>query len=157
MQETSTQLEPSEFILNHSPFWVRLYNLPFGYRSNEIIKAISASIGEVLEVEDDDYAELEPFRRVKVMIDVTKPIKRFQRIRIKGGDTVKIDIKYDESPHICCLFGMMSHTNECCTLVTKENNELGFGWSFDLKAPPLVEVRKPKMKAQDYMHPSYRA
>ncbi|CAO2837904.1 unnamed protein product [Amaranthus hypochondriacus] len=157
LQETSAQLEPSQVILNHSPFWVRLYNLPFGYRSNESIKAISAAIGEVLEVEDDDYAEVEPFRRVKIMIDVTKPIKRFQRIRTKGGETVKIDIKYDKLPHFCCLCGMMSHTNEYCTLVTKENSELGFGWSFDLKASPLMEVRKPKMEAQDYMHPSYRA
>ena len=69
LQEISNDTVPSEVILNFSPFWVRLYNLPFGFRSVERVRSIAAAIGEVLEVEDD-LLEIDPYRRVRFMIDV---------------------------------------------------------------------------------------
>lgn len=44
------QLEVS---LNHSPFWIRIKDLPFNCRSNKLCKAIASNLGLLLDVEDD--------------------------------------------------------------------------------------------------------
>ena len=57
-------------------YWVRIYNQPFGYRSNNKIKSIVWNMGDIIEIEDDEY-DVEPYQRVRVMLDVTKPLKCF--------------------------------------------------------------------------------
>lgn len=65
LQEIDENVQPSDMVLNFSPFWIRFYNLPFGYRSNDKIRAIAAAVGEVMGVEDD-FLDICPFRRVRV-------------------------------------------------------------------------------------------
>lgn len=46
--------QPAEVPLTHSPFWIRLKNLPFNYRSKQICRAIASKIVTVLSIEDDE-------------------------------------------------------------------------------------------------------
>lgn len=103
-------------VFNFSPFWIRLYNLPFGFRSNDNIKTIAMAMGDVMEVEED-FLDVSPFRRVRVMLDITKPLKRFQMIRLKGNSTAKVTLKYERLPHFCFLCGCMSHVEKDCSNV----------------------------------------
>lgn len=73
IQEIEKEQQPTDIALNFSPFWVRMYNLPFGYRSDERVKTIAKAIGEFLEIEED-FLDINPFRRVRVLIDITKPL-----------------------------------------------------------------------------------
>lgn len=122
-------------VLNFSPFWVCLYNLPFGYRSDDRIRAIARMIRDVLEIEED-FLDISHFRRVRVMVDVTQPLKRFQMIRIKGITTAKIIIKYERLPHFCFLWGLMCHMEKDCASVSDEDKEKGYGWGMDIRASP---------------------
>ena len=89
-------------------------------------RSIAKAMREVVEIEDD-FLDVNPYRRVRVIIDVTKPLKRHQLIKTRGGSTVKITIKYERLPHICFLYGLMNHTEKNCTLVIKEDKEKGYG------------------------------
>ena len=84
LQEISNDIVPYEVTLNLSPFWVRLYNLPFGFRLEERVRSIANFVGEVLDVKEE-ILEIDPFRRVRIMIDVSKPLKPTHKICVKGG------------------------------------------------------------------------
>lgn len=135
LQEMDKDYIPADMVLNFSPFWIRLYDVPFGYRSEERVCAIAKSVGPVLEVEDDFFA-LNQFCRVRVMVDVTKPLRRFQMIKLRGESLVKVIIKYERLPFFCFLCGLMSHTEKDCTSVSDEDREAGYGWDMDLRASP---------------------
>lgn len=46
-------MQPSDIVLNHIPFWVRLYNLPLDSRFENHIRTIDSIIGEVVKVDTD--------------------------------------------------------------------------------------------------------
>ena len=69
-----------------------------------------------MEIEED-LLDINPFHRVRVLMDVTIPLKRFQKIRIKGDNLVKIIFKYERLPHFCFLCGLISHTEKDCSIV----------------------------------------
>ncbi|KAL2936239.1 Cysteine desulfurase IscS [Bienertia sinuspersici] len=64
LSEITGSEQPDEVSLTHSPFWVRIYNLPFNCRSDETIHTITSKIGVVTEVEKDDLG-LGKFRRAR--------------------------------------------------------------------------------------------
>lgn len=64
LNEANGDEQPEKVTLTHSPFWVRISDLPFNCRSDSDIRAITASFGEVLEIDNDDLG-LERFRRVQ--------------------------------------------------------------------------------------------
>lgn len=141
LQEIDVDAQPSSLALKSSPFWIRLYNLPFSCRSKEKVATIARGIGEILEIEDD-FLELSPFRRVRVWIDCTKPLKRFQTIRIKGDARVTINIKYERLPHFCFLCGLMNHTEKDCSYINEEEKEKGNGWGMNIRASPRKGYNK---------------
>lgn len=94
LQEISNFTEPSEVNLNYSPFWVRFYNLPIGFCSDDKFKAIASSIGEVMEIEED-VLDIEPFHRVRIMLNILKPLKQSQKVRVKGDHIMQIGLKYE--------------------------------------------------------------
>ena len=61
-------------VLSFSPLWIRFYNLPFGYRSNDKIKTIAKTIGEVMEIEED-FLDINPYVGIRVWLDITKILK----------------------------------------------------------------------------------
>ncbi|CAO2822706.1 unnamed protein product [Amaranthus hypochondriacus] len=141
LQEINKDLQPSDIVLNTSPFWVRFYNLPYGCRSDSVLRSIAKAIGEVMEIEDD-FLDLNPFRRVRILINVDKPLKRFQNVRLKGESTVKISLKYERLPHFCFLCGLMNHTEKNYTVVDEEDKERGYNWGLDIKASPRKGYHK---------------
>lgn len=122
IQDIDREQQPLDLVLNSSPFWIRLYNLPFGYQSDERVKMIAKAIGDVMEIEED-FLDINPFRRVWVWVDITKPLKRFQLIKLKNQNTVKITLKYKRLPHFCFLCGFLCHTDKDCTFVSEEEKE----------------------------------
>lgn len=48
--------------LDYSPYWVRNYNLPFNCRFDDDVSAITANMGDLIELEEDEYGLM---RRVK--------------------------------------------------------------------------------------------
>lgn len=65
------------------PFWVRMYKLPLACMSVEIGNQIGSTVGHVEEVEiDEDGVGWGKFLRVRIRIDVTKPLARGWRLKI---------------------------------------------------------------------------
>ena len=83
-----------------------------------------------------------PYRRVRVWLDITKPLKRYQMIRLKMGNTVRVSLKYERLPHFCSLCGLLSHTEKDCSQVPDEDKDLGYGWGMNISASPHKGLSK---------------
>lgn len=73
LNEIDGGLEPSDIALDWFPFCVRIFNLPLDSRSEGHVRKLGSSIGEVVEVESDGILWDNPVR-VKIMMDITKPL-----------------------------------------------------------------------------------
>ena len=127
--------KPSEVILTHSPFWIRIKDLPFNCRSTAICKTIASNLGYVVEIEDDTI-NLDNYRRVRIMMDVTKPLCRFQNIKGCDGRVTKVTFAYERLPFFCFLCGMIGHGEKECSNVDDEDDERSMGWGKYLRATP---------------------
>lgn len=74
--------------------------------------------------------------RVRVTIDVNKPLKRKMKIRSAGGEWFWISFKYENVPIFCFICGVMGHSNKFCS---------------SLFVIPKSEIVKPY---GDFMHAS---
>lgn len=73
--DESKAIEEIEFF--YIPIWIRVLMIPIGLINKETRNAIGNSVGEFLEVEEDDgVVAVGKYLRVKIMLDVRKPLMR---------------------------------------------------------------------------------
>ncbi|XP_021847415.2 uncharacterized protein [Spinacia oleracea] len=135
MKEVEENEQPDQIVLSTSPFWVHVKNLPFSRRSDSDVAATVAGVGEVMEIESDVLG-LERFRRVRIMVDITKPLRRLKRLIDKGGREVKVEFAYERLPFICFACGILGHSERDCSRVSEEEKRKELGWGLFLRASP---------------------
>ena len=69
------------------------------------------------------------------MLDVTKPLRCFQKIKDKIGKELMVDFPYECLPFFCFACGIIDHSEKDCQYVTEENNlkHEKLRWSLTLK------------------------
>lgn len=135
LEEIEGSIQPSNISLTRCPFWVRLYNLPMDSRAENFVRLIGGCIGEVLEVESDGIA-WDRSARVKVCLDVSKPLRRLQKIKTRSGDLAVVEIKYERLPTFCYECGILGHIERDCLQVSDDEKEEGKQWGSWLRASP---------------------
>ncbi|XP_021848791.1 uncharacterized protein [Spinacia oleracea] len=135
LKEVAGDEQPENVILDRSPFWVRVCKLPFNCRSNAYVKALTAGVGEFLDIEEDVLG-LDRYRQIKLMIDITKPIRRNQKLKDRRGREVMVEFKYERLPYFCLACGIIGHSERDCLNVPEEDKKKELGWSLSLRASP---------------------
>ncbi|PPR91156.1 hypothetical protein GOBAR_AA29530 [Gossypium barbadense] len=109
--------EIEEYIFNLSPFWVRLYNIPFDQMDRKIVLKVGETIGEVMAIDwrDRDGGWIE-YIRVKVKIDILKPLRRVVYFVGKEDAEIVCAIKYERFPAFCYKCGIVGHKTQKCIL-----------------------------------------
>ncbi|KAL2939335.1 hypothetical protein RDABS01_000167 [Bienertia sinuspersici] len=147
LQELDPSIQPSDIELVNCPFWVRIYNLPFDYRTKEHAVTLASRIGEVLEVEDDIIG-WDKSMRVRVMLNTCKPLRRMQKIKNKKGETCWVEFKYERLPFFSYKCGVMGHTERDCQEEECEGEEKGRQWGAWLKASPRKGIASREEEIQ---------
>ncbi|XP_057247549.1 uncharacterized protein LOC130589924 [Beta vulgaris subsp. vulgaris] len=150
LQEIEDDIQPSEIVLKRCPFWVRLYNLPMRSRSESHIRMIGGSIGQVLEIDMDDIG-WDKSARLRILLDVTKPLKRVQRIAVKSGGSVLVEIKYERLPTFCYLCGVIGHIERDCLSNVAEDKEVEKQWGSWIRASPRKGRLKIEEEAKEFL------
>lgn len=85
--------------------------------------------------------------RIRVLIDVRKPLKRKKKILRKNGQEVIVNCKYERLGEFCFSCGMVSHTERYCRkFLDKTEGVMEREWGNWLKAPPRRMVGPVKSK-----------
>ncbi|XP_021725131.1 uncharacterized protein LOC110692445 [Chenopodium quinoa] len=132
--------QPSEITINRNPMWVRLIDVPFNKRSHGVLKEIGDSLGGFLELDKSDPLSLGKFVRIKVMVDVHKPLRRGLFLATGGSKPKWIDIKFERLSDSCYYCGLLDHTDkECEKKETEEGTKAEVVYQYGpwMRASPL--------------------
>jgi len=96
-------------------FWIQIHDIPIGLMSEKVGKDIGNFIGEFLEYDAKNNSNhLRSYMRIRVLLDVTKPLKRQKKIKKPGGDSGYIRFKYERLGNYCYFCGMLGHIEDFC-------------------------------------------
>lgn len=98
-----------------SPFWVQIHGLPLGFLNAKSGLKIAQALGEVIAVEDPaGRGKLQKFIRVRVWVDITKPLKKCFFLKRPEEEDLWVKFKYERLSDFCYGCGRVSHTvNDC--------------------------------------------
>lgn len=130
----------SELEMLEIPFWTRVYDLPLNIRTESMARRLGDIIGAFEEMDLKESNGIGKFLRIKVAIDLWKPLKR-------GGKKLKVFFKYERLPTFCFACGKIGHQLKECEECLEddedgyegvEEKELPFEpW---LRASPLPKI-----------------
>lgn len=132
---------PKNIPLYMVPFWVQIHNIPVGFMSQFIGENLENYIGKFLEYDEKNNSNfLRSFMRIRVMMDVQKPLKKSKRIKKPGGEATEVQFRYERLSPFYYLCGLMGHIEDYCEkLLTMVEEDSSRSWGPELRA----EVRKP--------------
>lgn len=142
-----------------SPFWIQLRDLPLENMSVEVGKKLMVAFGDVQEAV---IAQLNGNQgrciRVKVELDITKPLPRGRRVMATGGELVWVTFKYEKLPIYCQYCGIVGNDDRGC--IEKYNDtEKGLAcknqYGAWLKASPIKALARQRAEGRpEYASPT---
>lgn len=134
------QLKKGEFPLrvplDWLPFWIQIHDLPAGYITENIGKQLGNFIGRFLEYDaSNSTTTWRQYMRIRVAIDVSKPLKRGKRIKKPDGTSFVTCFKYERLHIFCFLCGRVGHSERFCDdLFSTDTTNMVREWGVWLKA-----------------------
>uniref|UniRef100_A0A803PJT9 DUF4283 domain-containing protein n=1 Tax=Cannabis sativa TaxID=3483 RepID=A0A803PJT9_CANSA len=134
--------------LRYSPFWIQAHSIPFGMKSYKPAKMIGDEVGDFLEVDKTTLLKVSGlFLRVRVLLDVSKPIPRGILVDFRNIHKEKwLNFKYENLPNICFHCGMFDHTlTKCVSYLQKCDNQAfppPLHYKIPLKAPAKSNFKR---------------
>ena len=104
-----------EYALDMYPLWVRIKGLPDGLtRKRELAEKVAKKVGEppFTMVVNEGRINPSSHLRVRVFVNVQKPLVRFVSITLK--ETKRYPVTYEKLPDFCFFCGCMGHVVEEC-------------------------------------------
>ncbi|KAL5812851.1 hypothetical protein ACOSQ3_027801 [Xanthoceras sorbifolium] len=142
----------SQLKFKFSEFWIHIYNIPLACMNCKVARLIAEEVGTIVDFSIDSKDLWGKFLRIKVSIDITKPLKRGIRLRLANFDTmITALIKYERLPDFCYGCRFIGHSfRECYNSEVRKNIMEGVepkfgGW---LRASPL-DRSKFRQKGED--------
>ncbi|XP_031096904.1 uncharacterized protein LOC116001154 [Ipomoea triloba] len=115
MRKLLPPAEPETVQLNEAEFWVQIHSLPVGFRSDVVIKAIGSFLGSWVKSDDKNFdGSMRTFYRIRVTLDITKPLKKQMKLKRDNGEWSVVDFRYERLPTFCFLCGIIGHGDKVC-------------------------------------------
>lgn len=130
--------DPLDVPLWYLDIWVQIHDLPMSLMTEAIGRQLGNFFGEFLEYDVNNNSSIwRECMRVRVRLDVRKPLKRKKKIVKKNGTELSVSCKYERLGDFCFSCGMVTHTERFCRrFIDRRGDELEKEWGLWLKAPP---------------------
>ncbi|TXG64630.1 hypothetical protein EZV62_011624 [Acer yangbiense] len=142
--------EISKMQFKRAEFWVQNFNIPLICMNMRMARLIAEMIGEVVEIPVENRECWGKFLRVKVAIDVSKPLLKGVILNLEEFETsIGAPIKYERLPEFCYGCGRIGHSlrdSEDEDIKAKAMEGRGTEFGSWLKATPPVKLRDQKQK-----------
>ena len=134
---------PPDDYLRYMLLWVQIWNIPVNYYTVKAITKLGDLIGEVKEVVfNPDLPQVQEFVRVKVLFDVSRPLRRSKVINFKNGDSATVHFHYERVQKRCYECQRLTHEKDVCPILVKARQDKASarrqGISIPKAPPPLV-------------------
>jgi hypothetical protein len=150
LQDFDVDRRPKNMVFNKLKIWVRIFDLPFGYMHKRWGSAIAGSLGiegSVPKVDCDETGRCwGSFMRVRVVVDVDKPLMRGVTVFSKRRNATKwFSVQYEQLPRYSFSCGMIGHSALECKSPGERDAEDRLPYSADRMCAP--DERKKKFQA----------
>lgn len=106
--------------------WIQIHDLPNGFMSEEVGKQLENFFGEFIMCDVKNYTSIwRESMRLKMKIDVRKPLKRKKKITRINGTEFVVTCKYECLGEFCFSCGLVSHTERFCRKNLDKRGEEG--------------------------------
>ncbi|KAK4406073.1 hypothetical protein Sango_0613800 [Sesamum angolense] len=134
--------------LDWAAFHIHVHGLPLTKMSKEMAQFIGDHLGRFIDVDVDSAGHIwGSSMRLRVSLEVTKPLKRVLKIRTTIGDEQLISFTYEKLPNFCYLCGCPGNLSKFCALRFPEDfTDLGnpFTWCNQHPEPDIIYERLDK-------------
>ncbi|XP_050222131.1 uncharacterized protein LOC126672225 [Mercurialis annua] len=148
----SGNMQPNNMVLNYCPVWVRIYNLPMNCRGRAAVSKIGSKLGKIVEV-DGNSGDCNRYGRVRVNLDVSKPMIRGTKVINPLGEQCWIPFKYERLQNFCYWCGMLDHLVADCEEKPRETEVSDWPYGPGLRATPC---KRSLMGNRQYTKPVLR-
>lgn len=116
--------DPKGVPLSNAEFWIQVHGLPAGFRSEAVLEAVGRFVGEFVKMDERNFdGSLRVFYRIRVALDVAKPLKKGLRMKKDDGEWVLVEFRYERLPTFCFLCGVIGHGEKLCAKMMLEGGE----------------------------------
>lgn len=115
MERITPGKDSMQIPLFHLNLWIQVYNIPVGFMSEFMAKRIVEKIGKHVETDVNNFTGIRrTYMRIRVGIDVRRPLKATLNLRVSGGESVTVTMKYERLPMYCYICGKLGHGEKFC-------------------------------------------
>uniref|UniRef100_A0A2N9FI47 CCHC-type domain-containing protein n=1 Tax=Fagus sylvatica TaxID=28930 RepID=A0A2N9FI47_FAGSY len=110
-------LQPSAVKFTHTIFWIKVVNLPIKCMTREVGEDIGMQVGKLLDVDvpNENGIAWGRFLRIRVEVELAKPLMRGCIIQVEDDKPVWVDFRYEHLPIFCYKCGFLGHSSSDCT------------------------------------------
>ena len=76
LKRADSKIPPTAMKFNTSPCWIQLYDLPMAVSDPHVLRLIGRRFGEVIELDAHNMDVVSGCARLKVLLNLEKPLKR---------------------------------------------------------------------------------
>ncbi|XP_074342938.1 uncharacterized protein LOC141680674 [Apium graveolens] len=130
--------DPTKVSLNEVEFWVQIYDLPSGYMAEPVGEQLGNFFGSFVSYDLSNNESIwREYMRLRIKVDVRRPLKRKKKICKKDKTEVIVNCKYEKLGEFCFVCGLLTHTERSCKKkINGEADSSGREWGSWLRAPP---------------------
>ncbi|XP_022156185.1 uncharacterized protein LOC111023135 [Momordica charantia] len=116
LQKPCSSKNISELEFNRVAFWIHLFDLPMSWLNKTMAIRLGNAIGNFVDVDCNEKGfSWGASLRIRVLIDITKPLRRGIKINIDGPmGGCWIPIQYERLPDFCYFCGVIGHSSHDC-------------------------------------------
>uniref|UniRef100_A0A1J3C909 DUF4283 domain-containing protein n=1 Tax=Noccaea caerulescens TaxID=107243 RepID=A0A1J3C909_NOCCA len=103
----------SENHLQFIPLWMQIWKLPLNHRT---VRTISDF--------DPDLPQLQPYVRVKILLDISRPLKRGKVLNLPAGGSTTVEFDYERMQKRCYGCQRLTHEKEDCPFLLQKREVL---------------------------------
>ncbi|XP_074334031.1 uncharacterized protein LOC141671643 [Apium graveolens] len=140
--------DPVKVSLNEVDFWVQIHDLLVAYMTEMVGKQLRNFFGNFLHYDAKNNSSIwREFMRLRIRIDVRRPLKRKKKTVKKDKTAAVVNCKYEKLGDFCFICGLLSHTEQFGRKKLEVNTgEIIKDWGHWLRAPPRRAVGRNTSK-----------
>lgn len=114
LEPLNPKIRPEKHVIDHIPIVVCIMQLSLANQSEPIAKIIGNNLGTFIEVPKSPLGQYYPYFRIKIAVDVTRPLKRGIFFQGVEGTKEWIQVVYERLPTFCFLCEVLGHGEAKC-------------------------------------------
>ena len=110
------EIDVSTIEFNIVTFWIQVHDLPVRFRTRAVAEKVYGAAGLVDKNTKESDSMGDGFVRVRVRVDISKPLCRRCVVSLENGKELWVSFKYERLSNLCYWCGSLTHDDRDCEL-----------------------------------------